>query len=794
MKRNILLLLIVQMFTGNIIAQNNPTKLYFDIAKSISTARGNIDLYFTEGSWTKSVNSKKVIISFSENQKTNLKFSYSGGQIQEGSRISFSPGIHIYVKTPSGGLSIRLDTIWYDDNGKYKDWRVKYDNMGTNDLNFVSNIQDALRLNDKSENLFTAKIFKNFTDAKKSDRNGVPLQNTKPILSSIIIKKPNEAEAGLAVSFIPSSVLHFSSKSNVGTYDNVISMNTGNFEIRYLEYDVLNKKIDCEVSQFDVSLQSAILQTSDMLLNIGSGSKLKFNRIKIYHDDHENEIDGSNGTLNVQVASGTKISLNNGGRYKNELVLENGEMNLFDFGYSCADDSKTILKIGGSSTLKVSTRSGSFSLCDNKGYISLASGLLEAQLFGSWNSQNRNPDSHMLVSLLNVSLDGGYLPITNENIVGIKSGFLKSESLRFDSATFSSVVGEIKDLNVVLNDESKFVVPGGIQISMKEGSVISGAEPNNPLKLDTRNKYIAGLFKFNLNFSTLSNSSNELLKLHDGVAKFKIAVIENDTIRGRDIYFKGTTSITAENTKFDCGFTFSEGVLTSIKGSRPIFNSKVKFELYQGSPVDILTPYYEVDDRTKVYPLKLSLNLIDMVVSSESNVSFDGQSIYINELTIDPKFNLSVLQGKGQHKDPNDPNSANGNEGPDEFHTWQEAVFYDCPDPLGVRHFYLAPESYTIQSTMKLSITDRIVSFNFGSLLMNKSVRWEKDGCALSEWLGVFGAVFGTVFLGPAGTIAGGIVCVFAGNDIENNLKGLINAGIAKKITELDINKQWTFR
>ena len=63
-----------------------------------------------------------------------------------------------------------------------------------------------------------------------------------------------------------------------------------------------------------------------MLINIGSGSKLKFNRLKITRNPNSSEVNAENGTINVQVSSGTKISLFKTSRYKSELVFENGEI------------------------------------------------------------------------------------------------------------------------------------------------------------------------------------------------------------------------------------------------------------------------------------------------------------------------------------------------------------------------------------------------------------------------------------------------------------------------------------
>ena len=345
--KKLTVIILFQVCWFNLFSQNNSTNLYLDIARSISTARGNADLYFTEGYWTKTVNSKKVIINFAENE-ANIKFAYSGGQLQDGGRIAFSPGIHIWVKVPSGGLSLRLDTIWFDDNGKVKDWKVEYDNKPANDPNQAPVVYEVFRLNDKSENLFNVKLLKNLNDAKKCDNNGTVVPGNRPLLTAVIIKKPNETEHGLAISFIPNSVVHFSAKNST-SFDNVIGLSTGNFEIRYLEYDILSKKLDCEIAQFDINVKSGMLETSDMLINLSSGSKMKFNRLKLYHDANRTEINGENGVLNVQVGSGTKISLNDSRRYKNELIFNNGEMNLFDFAY-LVDEGKTVFDIGGGST------------------------------------------------------------------------------------------------------------------------------------------------------------------------------------------------------------------------------------------------------------------------------------------------------------------------------------------------------------------------------------------------------------------------------------------------------------
>jgi len=281
------------------------------------------DFYFTKGWYTKSVDGKKVIIQFADNQQANLKFAYSGSMIQDGSRIIFSPAIHVWVKSSSGGISFSVDTIWYDNNGKFKNWGgVRYDHPGTYDLNQIGAAQTGLALDYKSESLFNGKVFKNFSDAKKSDVNGNPIVGAnQPCLTNVIIKKPNETEPGLAVSFIPNSTIHFSSKISTGTFDNVVSLSHGNFEFRYLEYDLVNKTVDCEISQFDIAIQNGVLQTNDMLLNLSSGSNIKFNRLKIFHSANSSEVNGENGTVDVQVAGGTKVLLYKTSRYKQSILI-----------------------------------------------------------------------------------------------------------------------------------------------------------------------------------------------------------------------------------------------------------------------------------------------------------------------------------------------------------------------------------------------------------------------------------------------------------------------------------------
>jgi hypothetical protein len=777
-------------------AGNDPARLYADIARSISSVSGNIDLNFTQGSWTKTLGTKKVIVEFSQNQRASMKFAYVGGRLQDGSVIKFDPGIHIWLKSASGGLSLRIDEIRYDDYGKFKDWKVKYDNPDAIDPNQIAGIQDALRLKDKSEDLFSITLFKNITDAKQSDRNGnvLPGLNKRPMLTSIMIRKPNEAEPGLAVSFIPNSVLHFSSKTSSSSYDNTISLNTGNFEFRYLEYNVQQKSVDCEISQFDLDLRSGMLQTTDMLINIGLGSKLNFSRLKIRSDENGKEVNGENGVMQVQVSSGTKFGLGNTGKYKNEIVFNNGEMNLFDFVYLSSSDNKNSFSIGGGSSIKVSTRSGSLSLFEDKGYLSLASGMLEANLFGTWGSQNKTPDAHLNISLFQVSLDGGLLPISKNNVIGISSGTIKSESLRFDAMTFAGLTGEFKDLNIVLNDETRFAIPGGMEIDIKEGSVIDGAEPNNPLKLDVKNNYVTGLFRFNLNFSAIRNAPSKVLSLHEGAAKFKARMLSLDTIKVSDMHLSGAGDIVAENAKFNWLVEFSEGAILSVRGREPELRAKIRMKLAQAVPLDVVTPYFRIDDRSVAFPLKLSVSLLDAVESNEVLIWFNGQDITMDQLTLSPKFQLVVKEGLGEHENPDDPQSANGSEGPDEFHNWQEAVFYDCPNPVGVMHFYLAPQTYTINSTMNLSIKGKTIDFNFGNLNMDGPITWKKDGCDLADWIGFIGSLAGAITGGSGGALVGAIVGVNVGDSLEDKLKSFVNAGIARKTTQFSLNKQWTFQ
>ena len=214
----------------------------------------------------------------------------------------------------------------------------------------------------------------------------------------------------------------------------------------------------------------------------------------------------------------------------------------------------------------------------------------------------------------------------------------------------------------------------------------------------------------------------------------------------------------------------------------------------QSRAIEVTTPYVKINNETRAFPLRFSFSLIEPALSQEGKISFTGSNILLEELTINPVFRLDIPQGRGEHSDPDNPNSTDGDKGPDWTKVCQEAVFYDCPNPVGWAHFYVFPESYRVNSTMKLSIGEKTISFNFGSLEMPVPLRWEKDGCDLDAWIGIIAGCLGTIIAGPVGGTVAGIIGYRAGGDIETNIRKMINGGIAQKLTEFNFQKQWSFK
>lgn len=789
------------IFGDVLLADNNALNFYSDIAHSISSVSGNVDLYFTAGYWTKTQGSLKIIFLLSDRERANFKFSYSGGSLQNGSRIAFSPGIHAWVKSQGAGLSCEIDTLFFDDNGICNDWRVKYDHPGTDNLNLVPKIQDAFRLDFKSESLFDLQLFKNLKGAKRSDGNGnIVAGSTTPMLTSIIVKKPSDTEPGLAISFIPNSTIRLSSQLSTGTFDNLFQLTTGSFEIRYLEYDVADQSIDCEISQFNVTIQSGVLQNTDLLLNLGASTSLTFDRVHLYKNDDATGID-THGALNTQIGSGTRMNLYKTSKYPAILVFESGELNLFDFSYSCDDEKRTSFSIGGGSTLKVATRSGSIPICNNNGYLSINTGRLEAALNGNWNSQDPNPDAHLTISLLQTTLDGGYFPLAGNNIVAIKSGYVNSEHLQFDGRDISSATGSIKDLNIVLADQSKFALPGSINFTTKAGSVINGATPNNPLVFDAKSNYVSGIFDFNIQYVTLYNSPDQTIALQNGNLKMQLSIISPDTIRGSDINFDGTTTISAASASLNAHFTFTDGTFNLYPSQQLNFSSKFSLQLLPGDPISFQTPFLKQDDHDiRLFPVKLSLNLTAPVASPVVNFTVTGRSVNLDALNITPQFSLIVPAGRGEHENKDDPNSDIGGKGPDWAWVCQE-VFYAHfgTSPLSCdAHLYVFPQTISLASSLQLSISNNVISFNFSKVSMNQTfaedVNWKKNGCDLPVIGGILGAITGTVLFGPMGTTIGGIAGVVGGIRLDHLVEDLVNVQVAGVLTSINYNKQWQIK
>src|SRR5690606_24520264 len=147
----------------------------------------------------------------------------------------------------------------------------------------------------------------------------------------------------------------------------------------------------------------------------------------------------------------------------------------------------------------------------------------------------------------------------------------------------------------------------------------------------------------------------------------------------------GAAKINAQNASFDATLEFLDGTFRSVRGQQPEFDSKVKVALEASNQIDIVTPYLKPQDDIRLFPITLSVRIAKSVMSQEGNISFRGQSVNLSQLIVSPTFIVNIPPGKGEHKNPDNPNSTDParETGPDWSHDGQEAIFYDCTNPAG---------------------------------------------------------------------------------------------------------------
>jgi hypothetical protein len=782
-------------------AQSSSSRLYKDIAQSIKLLKGTVFLNVTEGTWKTKIPSGTVLVMrFASNTVVRADVDYEEGVLKSAT-LTFNPAVHIWVKDPHNGFSASVDAISYDELGEATP-HMTLDNHGTANPNLVQKLDRGLRMSRTPDGILLGNPLTSLAPSQPcTDVNATTCSAATPFITEVRFELIDPAHPGLQVLLKDGSTLHFSSHNATGTtFDNSVTAIGGSgFTFSQIDYTTNDKVLFAVIDNFDVQMQSGVLNSKDLGLVFGTGSRLTFKNVTLNRNGGSASISTAAGHLTATVGLGSSVNLSTGTANPSNLVFANGsQVDLTGFSIGIDDSQRTDVTIGGGSTMAIQVASGRLGI-GSDGFLSLSSGSVAGELDGEWDSSAHDgPRSDLKITVIDAKVDGGAIDLNADSHLKITSGALKASNLLFRSFEFAGLTGAISTLNLVLNEDDTFGIPGGIQVVTNAGATLTAATPEDPLVFQAGASFPTGMATLDLPYKKLSNSKITSMVLRSGKAHINVANRPDGTIMGDHGSLNGTGIMSGGDLTLTAIFDVTELSIHKEPAKTPVIHGFFTGTIKKIDITYTSAPIYHVPghDDQRIYPVTATLNLSNDLIIPQSTIAFDNLGFSFKSLTggtidIPVAAQLIVPLGRGEHQQPDDQDStADGTHGPDQDQHRQE-VATDTFPACRV-HLYAIADTYNVTAKMHMLASAGVLSFSMTDFQTDRQIGYDKDGCDASVILAIAGAIGGTVFAGPAGTVIGAGAGYVAGGDLNNMINARINAVILEKIQGLQF--AWHFQ
>jgi len=781
---------------------STPGDLYKSLASAIATARGTLLLNFRAGLWRSSIDGHTVQWNIDDNTRAQITFDYQSGALNSAS-IVFQPAIHIYVKNGNKGFSAAVRSITYDNFGDVANYDVKYDTPTANDPNALNYFRKTLRLSTTPQDAFTGKPFPKLGDTHSCSAQ---FSNCAQAASAMLYEvrfEPTADMPALFIGFKDQSTIYFSRSSGPTHLDNFVTVRTGSsVTFSEIDYDVDERSIAGTLEKMDVQIERGLLSGRDYQLNLDPASRLTFARVRFEHTiSGFSQVDGTDGLVNAGVGSGSRINFATAGTNTSNFMFDNGSsVVLQGFSLTLDDSHGARFEIGGGSQVNVNVRDGRIGLGD-RGFLSLLSGQIAAQIAGAWDSGSP-PVVDIHITALDVALGASQFNPTSESSLKVTGGNIKSSD--FELKTFENpyFLGTIDQASFNLDQDSRFQLGNGIVAVTASGGMLQIATQASPLAIRPQKPYVVGAYSLDLPFKSLRTSEHGDFQLANGKAHFNIANNPDGTIGGDHNTISGLASLESSHVPMSWNVELYDGSFSKAPNDDIRFDSTLKLTL-NALQLNVTTPfikgYTDSDgkhhDNFRAFPISLSASLqqpvsaIGRFSAYRSKYTIADNTPAAGPLMVNVNFNLNIPGGSGEHEDADNPNSADGTHGPDDYKHFQEAI--QDTYPLCTVHLYLRPANYAATGTVAISTTPNGLDVHFGNITTSSDVAFTRDGCDPSLFTTIVGAIVGGLIGGPAGATVGAAAGHIAGNKLDDAIDTRIEAGIIGKLHSLNFG--WHF-
>ncbi len=230
------------------------------------------------------------------------------------------------------------------------------------------------------------------------------------------------------------------------------------------------------------------------------------------------------------------------------------------------------------------------------GVLAIRDGQADIEISGVWSSDDkpnvvgtiRSLDVNLMSGVLDLNADT-HLALADGHVVGTPSG------LTFNSLQSPVVIGSFAEVNVGLNDNSRFGVPNGFQVVTAAGARFVAKDAMAPFTIVEKKDSPIGKFDLHLPFRSFANAKALTFGLSNGDLSMVLTHEASGAMSGEHIEARGTLTMQMGTDLHSTNLALSGGSFALAAGStRPTFSANLTTTIPPNVYIAFRTPGYNL--------------------------------------------------------------------------------------------------------------------------------------------------------------------------------------------------------
>ncbi|WP_138485364.1 hypothetical protein [Dyadobacter bucti] len=756
-------------------AQEAPLDFYNSLINSVQSAEGRMILSLNRGFFKANIGGKTFLINVDETTpfepKMSVVFKYDGGTLTSAT-LTFIPKIHIALLGVSCA-SVGIDTLTYDSDGDVNGGNPTFDTQGCSQASAFE-INRFLEMKPTPNDLLSGTPFLNTKAMKSVDKNGNIKPIQKPFISRVRFLRSENQEKALAVTLKPNSTLFFSKTNpgSPGSSNSVTTESEGHVLFQSLDFDIETRQISGQLNELGLSLDNGTIGNNDAVFKFEKSTSVVLQNVSFSKNNLGSFVDATSGIIKGQLGFGSFLTVFDTPRVNKFLLDDGTSIDLVGFEIR-TDNRVTKISFDIGSRLKLNIREAILSLGFGS-FVALGSSNLDANISCIYES-NKRPKIAGSFNQFDALITHGLLKINSNTELNIAQGNISSNSLAINSAQSPIFVGSFRNFSVILNEDSKFGIPGGFEVFTSSNGTIEASDPTFPMQLSLGQEFVTGRFRLKIPIKSFFNGSNKKFAVNGGILAGTIERNEEGEIKCNNFNITGSKiqlalSLPQLKKEINIPVDLTEGFATAKPGTTPNFTAKIALRV--PNTLNLLTlevgnKFDEKEHRVFYHKSTISLGIKDEIGIGPAEIKFTGNQIDFNTSFI-ASLIIDVPGGCGEKDFDDDKSGPCNGDGPDRIKSFQEIINFDCP-AAGTMHIYAKPDRYFLSMGFDVGFnSDNEFVAQIKTFKSPTSFGVDRDGCD-DTLSGLVGGLLHVITGIPLP-----VTVIFAGSVIDNEIDSFL--------------------